>query len=73
MDNDKLFKFYAGWLDYLTFTILFKFFRNAVNKLVFYDAGTSSEKLTNLEDNKFGPKRSLTPEHEIFLYWLDKG
>ena len=65
-DNDKLFKFYIGLPDYLTFKILFKSFGNAVDKLVYYDSGTNSEKLTNPE-HKCGPKRSLTPEHEFFL------
>ena len=59
--------FYTGLPDYLTFKILFKSFGNAVNKLVYYDSGTNSEKLSNSEHNKCGPKRSLTPEHEFFL------
>ena len=66
-DDDKMFRFYTGMLDYLTFKLLFQSFGAAVNKLVYYDSGTNSEKLINPEHNKRGPKRSLTTEHELFL------
>ena len=66
-DNDKLVNFYTGLPDYLTLNVLFKSFGNAGNKLVYYDSGTNSEKLSNSEHNKCGPKRSLTPEQEFFL------
>ena len=66
-DNDKLFKFYTGLPDYLTFKILFNSFGNAVDKLVYYDSGTNPDKLIHSEHNKCGPKRSLTPDHEFFL------
>ena len=72
-DNDKLFKFYTGLPDFLTFTILFKSFGSMVNTLVYYDSGTNSEKLINSEHNKSGLREALYQGMNFFLHWLDEG
>ena len=70
-DSDTLFKCYTGLPDYLTFKILVESFGNAVDKLVYYDSDTNSEKVINPEHNKCGPKEALHQSTNFFLYWFD--
>ena len=66
-DDDKLFKFYTGIPDYQTFQALFRFLGPAAHNLVYKNSKTNSGKIVAPEYNKRGPKRSLTPEQELFL------
>ena len=61
-EDEKIFRFYIGLPNYGTFRVLFNAFDNAVNKLNYYNSGTNSEKIKDVNHNKRGPKRALCPE-----------
>ena len=65
-DDNQRFHFYTGFTDYQIFKIVFESFGPAVNKLIYYDSNTNSQKV-NENGSKRCPKRSLSAEREFLL------
>ena len=66
-ENEKIFRFYTVLPNYGTFRALFNAFGNSVNKLNYYNSGTTSEEIKDANHNKRRPKRALCSEQEFFF------